>query len=105
MPNWRFRRASRALAGRLSIRWPGIVDFALIGRVERAQQVQQRALARAALADDRQELARPNAQTHAAEHGHFDRAFAVALVQVDGRQLVVAVEIAGSLADEAVRRA
>ena len=35
-----------------------VVDFALVGRVERAQQVQQRALARAALADDRQELAR-----------------------------------------------
>ena len=35
----------------------GVIDFALVGRIERAQQVQQRALARAALADDGQELA------------------------------------------------
>ena len=35
------------------------VDLPLVGGVEGAQQVQQGALARAALADDRQEFARP----------------------------------------------
>ena len=33
------------------------MDLALVGRVERGQQVQQRALARAALADDGHEFA------------------------------------------------
>ena len=103
MPNWRFRRASRALAAQVVDPLAGVVDFALVGRVERAQQVQQRALAGAALADDRQKLAATHAQAHAPQHGHFDRALAVALVQVDGEELVV-VDVVGSLAGERVRR-
>ena len=71
---------------------PAVIDFALVGRVERAQQVQERALARAALPDDRQKLALADAQAHAPEHRHFDRALAVALVQVDRQQVVAPIE-------------
>ena len=62
------------------------VDFALVRGVERAQQVQQRALARAALPDDRQKLALADAhaQRRAARAPH--RPLAVALVQVGGGQ-------------------
>ena len=71
----------------------GVVDFALVGRVERAQKVQQRALAGTALADDRQKLAATDAQAHAPQDRHFDRALAVALVQVDGEELVVVDDV------------
>ena len=65
-----------------------VMDFALVGRIEGTQQVQQGALAGAALADDGQELPLPHAEAHAAQHGHLDRSLAVALVQVDGAELV-----------------
>ena len=82
MPNWRLRRASRA-GGRQVVDPPPLeVDLALVRGVQRAQQVQQRALARTALAHDRQEFPVPDAHAEAAEHGHGHRALAVALVQV-----------------------
>ena len=34
-------------------------------------------------------------EAHAAEHGHFDRSLAVALVQVDGAQLVAVIDSRG----------
>ncbi len=63
------------------------VDFALVRGVQRAQQVQQGALARAALAHDRQEFALADAHAQAAEHGHGERPLAIALVQVGGRDV------------------
>ena len=63
------------------------VDLAIVGNVQRAQQVQERGLAAAALADDGQELALPHGQAHAAEHRHFDRALAIGLLQPRGQQL------------------
>ena len=70
-------------------------DFAGVGRVERAQQVQQRALARAALADDRQKLAAADFQIDSAQHGNFDPALAVAFLEADGRQLHGARPVGG----------
>ena len=43
-------------------------DTSGIGRVEQANQMQQRALARAALANDRDELGRREVEVNAAEH-------------------------------------
>ena len=51
--------------------------------VERAQQVQERALARAALADDRQELAAADFEIDAGQHGNLDRPLAIVLLQAD----------------------
>ncbi len=51
------------------------------GRVEPAQQVQQRALARTRGADDGQRLAGMHVQIHALEHGHVQAAFGEALGQ------------------------
>ena len=62
------------------------MDLAAVGHVERAQQVQERRLAAAALADDGQELALPHRQADAAEHGHFHRPLAIGLVQVLGQR-------------------
>ncbi len=59
------------------------VDLAGVGRVERAEQVQQRALAGAALADDRQELAAADSsRSTPCSTGISMRAFAIALAQV-----------------------
>ena len=48
-------------------------DLALVGGVEGAQQVQQRALAGAALADDGQEFAAADAQAHPLQHRDFEQ--------------------------------
>ena len=58
-------------------------DFALVGPVEGAEQVQQRALAGAGGADDAEELARLDLQIEAAQHFRLDGVLAVGLVQLD----------------------
>ena len=75
----------------------GIVDFALIGSVERAEQVQKRALSRAALSDNRQQFAPPHLEVHAAQHRHLDGGFAVALEQIDRPQLAGLIGLLGSI--------
>jgi hypothetical protein len=50
-------------------------DLAAAGRVEPAQQVQQRALARTGGTDDGNRFARAHVQVHALEHGDVDQAF------------------------------
>ena len=54
MPMLRLRMRSRLTRREVVDPLAVEMDFARVRRVERAQQVQQRALARAALADDRQ---------------------------------------------------
>ena len=62
------------------------VDGAVVGLVERAQQVQERALAGARGADDAQELAGIDLQVEAAQHAHLVGVPAVGLVQARGAQ-------------------
>ncbi len=64
-------------------------DFADVGRVEQAQQMQQRALSRAGLADDRKEFALFRADIDAAEHGDFVLALAVGLLDRGRRDVMV----------------
>ena len=66
---------------------PFEVDLAVIGNVERAQQMQECRFPAAALADNGQELTLPHGQAHAAKHRHLDRAFAIVLLQPFGQQL------------------
>ena len=56
------------------------MDLALVGPVEDAEQVQQRALAGAGGADDAQELARMHLQVEAAQHFRLDGVLAVGLL-------------------------
>ncbi len=63
------------------------MDFAGVRPVERGQQVQQRALARPALTDDRQELAVAHLEVDAAQDRNLDLPFAIALFQFDRSQL------------------
>ena len=56
------------------------------GRVQRAQQVQERALARARGADDGQRLARAHFQVHALQHGHVQAPLGEALGEAPGLQ-------------------
>ena len=60
------------------MRWPSRWISPRVRAVERAEQVQQRALARAALADDRQELAVVDVEIDAAQHRDFDLPLAIA---------------------------
>jgi len=53
-------------------------------RIQPAQQVQQRALARARSTDDGHGLARAHREVHALEHGHVQPAFGEALGQASG---------------------
>ena len=55
------------------------VNLALVGRVERGEEMQQRALATTAGSDDGDELAFANGELDALEHGNLQRALAVAL--------------------------
>src|SRR5688500_19139402 len=64
----------------------GEMNLAAVGRVEGGEQVQQRALAAAALADDRRESPWRNLQIDAAEDGDFDLPLAKALDEPLGCQ-------------------
>ena len=61
-------------------------DFAFIGPVEDAKQVQQRTLARTGGADDAQEFALLDLQIEAAQHLRFNGVLAVGLLQSERRQ-------------------
>jgi hypothetical protein len=56
-------------------------DPAGAGRVEPAEQMQQRALARARTADDGQGLAGPDVEVNTLQHGHVEPTFMEALAQ------------------------
>ena len=86
-PNVRFRSASRWRSGRSSIRSPVEPDRARVGRVEQAEDVQQRALARPARPDDRDELAVLDLEVDPAEHRDLVLPLAVALRQPDRREV------------------
>src|SRR5262245_19565278 len=74
-------------AGRQVIDAPaGKLDRALIGPVQRAEQVQKRALAGTRGADDAEELALVNIELDAAQHGNGVLVFAVSFVQIAGTQ-------------------
>jgi hypothetical protein len=65
---------------------PEQLDAAGRGRIQPAQQVQQRALARARGADNGQRLARAHRQIDALQHAHVQRPFGKALGQPRGLQ-------------------
>ena len=62
------------------------VHAARRGRIERAHQVQERALARARGAHNGQRLARVHVQVHALEHGHVEAPFSETFGQATHRQ-------------------
>ena len=76
--------AQRVAFGRRQVVDPSAAEMhlAAVGRVERAQQVQKRALARAALADDRQELAPADFEIDTPQHRNLDVSLAVAFFQL-----------------------
>ena len=59
------------------------IDAALVGTVQGAQQVQQRAFAGAGRADDAEELAVFDGEVQPAQDRNDDRIFAVGFVQID----------------------
>ena len=61
------------------------------GRVQAAEQVHQRALAAAAVADDRDELAPLDVERHAAQRRHLDVAHVVDLAQIAHRDHVALI--------------
>ena len=84
-PKVRLRSSSRSAVGQV-VDAPAVEqDRAVVGRVERAEQVQQRALARPGRADDREELAVLDLEVDAAQHRDHVLALAVGLVQLDRR--------------------
>ena len=88
MPKSRFRSQSRPASGQIVDPASVVVDFPLVRGIEGSQNVQQRALARAALADDGQQLALPDAEAHAMQDRDNVGPLAIALVHVDRQQLV-----------------
>src|SRR5262245_18838831 len=60
------------------------VNFAGVGRVERAEQMQQRAFAAAALTHDRLEPAFADRKIDSLKHRHDELALAIALLQAAG---------------------
>ena len=81
------RSRSRAGGGQVVDAMALEVDFAGVGLIERAEQVQQRALAAAAGADDRHELALADLEVDALQHGDLERRLAVALEQAAAGQV------------------
>ena len=79
-----------ARAGKLIDPLAGELDLAGIGRVEGAQQVQQRALSRAALAHDRREFGPARFQIDPAQHGDLDLSLAIALFNAVVSRVMVA---------------
>ena len=63
-----------------------VVDLARVRPVQQSQQVQQRTLARAAGADDRDELAGLDVEIDVFEDGNLDLPFAIAFAQCEGLQ-------------------
>src|SRR5262249_39124953 len=59
-------------------------DFSRVGQIERTQQMQQRALAAAALADDGDEFALADLKIDPFQHRDDELAFAVALFEAAG---------------------
>ena len=85
--------AERLIAQPIALLGGQIVDAlgveknaALVGLVERAEQMQQRALAAAGTADDAEKLAGVHFEIHSGQHRHLDGVLAIGLVNVDRRQ-------------------
>ena len=95
-PNVWLRSWSRRSAGRLSMRSPSSEIVPLVRLVERAEQVQQRALAGAGRADDAQELAVRDVEVEAVEHRHLDGVLAIGLVEIDGAEQGIASSMPAS---------
>ena len=58
------------------------MEATAVGAIERAEQVQERALAATTLTDDGQQLAITQRQIDAPQHRHFEIALEVRLVQI-----------------------
>ena len=78
-PSARLRTAPRSLFGQRREATPSTLHLARGRRVEPAQQMQQRALAGARRADDRDALAARDGEIDAEQHRHVERAAAIGL--------------------------